>query len=84
MRGIGKNKTNWFLTALLIIAFQYIAFTFVIPMAVGIDVLTLEYLNENSWIIGVVAVLSIVLAYICAHLIKRNFFNAGKVAGGVF
>jgi len=53
-------------------------------MALGLDVLTLEYLNENSWVIGVVAVVSIVLAYICAYLIKRNFYGAGMKAGRGF
>ena len=84
MRGMGKGKTNWLLTALLIIAFQYIAFTFVIPMMLGIEMLTLEYLNENSWIIGVVAVVSILLAYICAYMIKRNFYGSGMKAGRGF
>ena len=84
MRGIGKNKTNWALTALLVIAFQYIAFMYVIPMTVGLDVLTVEYLQENSWIIGVTAVTTIILAWISAWFIKRNFFNAGKAAGGAY
>lgn len=84
MRGMGKEKTNWLLTALLIVAFQYIAYTFVMPMMLGLDVITLEYLNENSWVIGIVAVVSIVLAYFCAYMIKHDFYGAGLKAGRGF
>ena len=84
MRGMGKNKTNWLLTAILIVAFQYLAFTFVIPMMTGLEVLTIEYIQENSWIIGVTAVISIVLAYITAYIIKNQFYGAGIRAGRSF
>ena len=53
-------------------------------MAVGIDVITLEYLNENAWVIGIVAVVSILLAYICSYMIKRNFYGDGMKAGRGF
>ena len=82
MRNFGKQKTNWLLTALLIIAFQYIAYTFALPMLLGLEVLTLEYLQSNSWVIGIVAVVSILLAYVCAYMIKSQFYGAGLKAGG--
>lgn len=73
MRGRTYRATNWVMVGLLLIAWQYIILTYIIPITIGLSLVE----EGNTLILALSTVMSFIMAYISGYLIKRTFTKDG-------
>jgi hypothetical protein len=77
MRGRTYKATNWIMIGLLMIAWQYIILTYIIPLSIGLNLIE----EGNSLILALSTIIALLLAYTSGYLIKRTFTRDGRKLG---